>query len=375
MAVSAAPAPVITLAPGITMPAPTVQDSVVSPDVAADGSVTLRLYAPRAQSVSAHGEWLANGASLPMVRDEQGVWSVTTAPIPGGTYRYSFEVDGATVIDPRNTESSATLTSLQSLLHVDGPEAEFEAAQAVPHGAIAEVLYASSTFGQQRRMHVYTPPGYGVGQARYPVLYLLHGGGDSDASWSSVGRAGFILDNLIAQGRAKPMIVIMPAGHVPNVHGKPGGRPGLGADANEDPFTHDLLNDILPYVERHYRVATQPRQRALAGLSMGGVQAANIGLTHADLFPYLGIFSSGWFPDVLGQFDARHGADLDQDRSRLILLWVAYGRSDIAKPNSEAMLRLFDQHGLHYRVLQTDGGHTWYNWRHDLAQFAPLLFQ
>jgi enterochelin esterase family protein len=267
------------------------------------------------------------------------------------------------------------LSSVQSLVRVSGPQSAFEEMQPVPHGTVAAVYYASRTFATTRRMHIYTPPGYERGGGVYPVLYLLHGGGESDASWSSVGRAGFILDNLIAQGRALPMIIVMPNGHVPDVDGKPGGRPGLGSDAGEDPFTSDLLTDIIPYVERSYRVATDPKHRALAGLSMGGVQAANIGLTHADRFSYLGIFSSGWFPNVIAQFASRHGADLDADRSRLRLLWVAYGKTDIANANSKAMLQLFDEHGLHYQAQETEGGHTWFNWRHDLAQFAPLLYR
>ena len=279
------------------------------------------------------------------------------------------------MIDPRNTQVSPTLSSVQSLVHVGGAEGAFEDLQPVPHGAVAEVYYASSTFGSARRMHIYTPPGYGRGAGSYPVLYLLHGGGDSDASWSTVGRAGFILDNLIAAGRAKPMIIVMPAGHVPAIDGRPGPRPGLGADAGDDPFTRDLLSDIIPFVERGYRVQANAHGRALAGLSMGGVQAANIGLTHADEFAYLGLFSTGWFPAVIGEFASRHGADLDADRTRLTLLWVAYGSTDIARSNSLAMLRLFDQHGLRYASQESGGGHTWFNWRRDLVQFAPLLFR
>jgi enterochelin esterase family protein len=149
----------------------------------------------------------------------------------------------------------------------------------------------------------------------------------------------------------------------------------LGADAAEDPVTADLLTDIIPYVEGNYRVARRAGQRALAGLSMGGVQAANIGLTHAEVFGYLGLFSTGWFPAILPRFASLHGADLDLDRTRLKLLWVAYGSTDIARPNSLAMLQLFDAHGLRYEAHETGGGHTWFNWRHDLEAFAPLLFR
>jgi enterochelin esterase family protein len=374
----AAPPAGITLAPGIRLPAPTPNDAVVSPVVEADGRVTLRLYAPQATAVSARGDLVGDvfgTGRLALTKDAEGVWSATTAPVAPGSYRYYFDVDGTTVIDPRNVDVSPMLHSVQSLVHVSGPGSELEEFRPVPHGHVAVMYYASRTFGQMRRMHIYTPPGYERGGGMYPVLYLLHGGGESDGSWSTVGRAGFILDNLVATGRAKPMIVVMPAGHVPDVDGKPGGRPGLGADAGEDPFTGDLLTDIIPYVEATYRVARSPGQRALAGLSMGGVQAANIGLTHADVFGYLGLFSTGWFPAVLPRFESLHGADLDADRRRLKLLWVAYGSADIARPNSLAMLQLFDAHGLRYEAHETPGGHTWLNWRHDLEAFAPLLFR
>jgi enterochelin esterase-like enzyme len=368
------PAPETT-PPAFVPPPPTPNDTLVSPEVSVDGRVTLRLYAPHAGSVSVRSEMLAQGQTLDLARDGEGVWAGTTGAIAPGTYRYVFVVDGVSTVDPKNVQACAGLRSVMSLLRVTGSGSTFEDTLPVPHGAVAAITYFSVTLGTHRRMHVYTPPGYGRSSDTYPALYLLHGGGDADGSWSTVGRAGFILDNLIAEGRAKPMVMVMPAGHAPGADGRPGTSPAMGPDPAGDPFTGDLLQDIIPYVERTYRISARPTDRALAGLSMGGVQTANIGLVHADLFPYIGIFSSGWFPEVRAEFERLHGADLDADRTKLKLLWVAYGRTDIANANSKAMLEMFDRHGLAYTASETDGGHTWFNWRHYLADLAPLLFR
>lgn len=334
-----------------------------------------RVYAPSAKTVKLDGEMLPLLTTSPLTRRDDGVWSISVEAVAPGTYRYNFIIDDVGTVDPRNPNTSSTQTTVKSLVHVSGPGSEFEDSLAVPHGAVAEVHYASAVFGGERRMHVYTPPGYERGSGRYPVLYLLHGGGDADDSWSTVGRAGFILDNLIGAGKAKAMIIILPAGHVPSSYGKPNGLPAMGPDAAGDPFTKDLLDSIVPYVDSHYRTAAGVQQRALAGLSMGGIQALNIGLAHPELFSQLGVFSSGWFPEVRQQFESLHGADLDRDASRLRLLWVAYGETDIARSNSEAMLQMFDRHQLKYHSEMTPGGHTWFNWRHDLNEFAPLLFR
>jgi enterochelin esterase family protein len=224
-------------------------------------------------------------------------------------------------------------------------------------------------------MHIYTPPGYDSDQAaqHYLVFYLLHGGGDSDDSRWTVGRVGQILDNLIAAGRAKPMIVDMPAGHVPATAGTIGSAANaMSDDPVNDKFTDDLLNNIIPYLEKNYRTT---QARALAGLSVGGVQAANIGLLHTDLFTSVLIYSSGWFPDVLARFVQKWRSILDKDVKRLKLLWIGYGETDIARGNAEAMLKMFDRHGLQYQSEMTPGGHEWSNWRLYLTQTAPLLFQ
>ncbi|MGQ9524732.1 MAG: alpha/beta hydrolase, partial [Armatimonadota bacterium] len=221
--------------------------------------------------------------------------------------------------------------------------------------------------------HVYTPPGYEKGRQRYPVLHLLHGAGDNDSAWSTVGRAGFILDNLIAQGKAKPMVVVMPAGHVP-------GRTGSAftANPNDDPFAQDLLREVIPYVESHYRVSTKREHRALAGLSMGGLQTLNIGLMNLDKFSQLGVFSSGWFGPLADQFEAAHRALLEDPKTkeRLKLLWIATGKDDqLVYQSTQRSMQLLDKYGIRYTYKETGGGHTWTNWRHYLHDFAPLLFR
>lgn len=350
---------------------PTPNSSLVSPEVSADRRVTFRVYAPKAQQVAVSGEYPGSSAPANLTKDESGVWSVTLGPVSPGAYRYAFSVDGAdTVVDPRNPATSESLNGVRSLLIVPG--AEFMDLRDVPHGAVAEVLYSSSTLGSIRRMHVYTPPGYEAGAGRYPVLYLLHGGGDSDDSWSTVGRAGIILDNLLAANKSRPMIVVMPAGHVSRAF-----RTFNPNEMGKDKFNDDLLSDVIPYVEKNYRVAADRPHRAIAGLSMGGVQTLNIGLPHLDRFAYIGVFSSGWFPPAREEFVRQYGAILDDANLKkgLKLLWIAHGKTDIARENSLKMIELLEQRGFKPVWHESEGGHTWTNWRDYLNEFAPLLFQ
>ena len=360
-------------AQGVPRPPATPNETLVSPEVSQDRRVTFRIYAPKASEVTLSGDWMAWSRTERLTKDDRGVWSVTVGPLAPDVYTYWFVVDGVRVIDPRNREVKEGVAGLESVVEVPGKEAQFLSIQPVPHGEVRTVWYASSSLGIMRRMHVYTPPGYERTRRRYPVLYLLHGGGDTDATWSTVGRAGFILDNLLAEGKAKPMLIVMPAGHVP---GRPGSRMGAGPEG--DPFTQDLLADIIPYVEAHYRVSAKPEHRALAGLSMGGVQTLNIGLTNLDKFGYLGVFSSGWFPAALEEFQSKHRALLDDPKTkeRLRLFWIAVGKEDqLAYRNTQSMLRVFDQHGIRYTYHESPGGHTWSNWRHYLSELAPLLFR
>ncbi len=358
--------------PASMRPAPTPNDTLVSPQVSADGQVTLSIFAPNAETVTLAGsDLVTRGQTANLTRAENGVWSITINPAPG-TYRYAFNVDGVAVADPRNTDVSTSNSTVQSLVHVDGSPAG-EDRLAVPHGALAEVYYPSPIFGERRRMHVYTPPGYERGNRRYPVLYLLHGATDSDDSWGTVGRANFILDNLIASGAAEPMIVVMPHGHYPdqtNIMSFAEGEPG------QDPFGRDFMQAILPYVESHYRVRTDANSRALAGLSMGGLQTLNIGLSNLDRFRYMGVFSSGFFADpLIESFDSARGADVAEHGNDLRLFYFAWGTEDFLAARTAATLAYFDSKGVRYVRNETGGGHTWDNWRDYLHDFAPRLFR
>src|SRR3954454_10632818 len=238
--------------------APAPPPSFSSPDVKPDRRVIFRVFAPHAEEVRLVGTDIPrNTQGISMTKGDGGVWEAAVGPLEPGSYRYNFNVNGVAVIDPRSPSISESNNNVWSMVHVPG--ADFMDTRDVPHGAVAAVTYASTALHKARRMHIYTPPGYEVGTARYPVFYLLHGAGDSDESWSSVGRAGFILDNLIAAKKAVPMIVVMPAGHTSQTTG--GGLPAT------DEFERDFVKDVMPHVEKHYRVFADRPHRAIAGLS------------------------------------------------------------------------------------------------------------
>jgi enterochelin esterase family protein len=354
---------------------------VVSPEVGADRRVTFRLLAPEAEAVRLSGGDIPGvGQGLAMTKRENGVWEVTTAPLEPGAYRYLFSVSGVGVVDPRSPATSESNTMVWSLVMVPG--APLTDTRAVPHGALASLPYYSQSLSKWRRLHVYTPPGYETGKDRYPVFYLLHGASDSDHSWSSVGRAGIILDNLLADGKIKPMVVVMPAGHTRAFGGPPPGTPP------RDEFGEDFVRDIVPTIERRYRVYTDRSHRAIAGLSMGGSQSLDLLLGNPQLFGYVGVFSSG----LLGAFRNRpagapaptgptwedqHKAQLDDPRARkgLKLLWLSTGTDDFLLQASRSTVDLLKRHGFTPIYEETGGGHTWTNWRAYLGVFAPKLFR
>lgn len=357
---------------------------VVSPEVSADRHVMFRILAPKAEAVRLSGSDIpGNGRGAEMTKGGEGVWEVTLGPIEPGAYRYNFNVNGVSVIDPRSPSISESNTNVWSLVYVPG--SDFMDTKDVPHGAVAEVTYYSKTLKRFRRMHVYTPPGYESGESKYPIFYLLHGASDSDDSWSSVGRAGFILDNLIAAGKAKPMVVVMPAGHTgPFMFGRRGGD-----SPRPDEFPQDFLNDIMPYVEKNYRAHTDQQHRAIAGLSMGGAQALNIAIPNPDKFAYVGVYSSGIFgitgrgpggapgPAAGPTWEERHKEVLDnaEFKKGLKLLWFATGKEDFLIQTSQATVDMLKKHGFEVVYKESPGGHTWINWRNYLNEFAPQLFQ
>jgi len=349
-------------------------DSLISPEPQADRRVTFHLYAPQAKSVRVRGEWVTNFAEAmkgtELERADSGVWSVTVGPLAAGIYRYSYLVDDLQLADPRNPSSSQSLSFVHSMVTVPG--LDYQDIKDVPHGAVQTVWYQSQALGKLRRMHVYTPPGYEKDAGKYPILYLLHGASDSDDSWSTVGHAGFILDNLIAAKQCKPMIVIMPAGHTASlfIWGDP-----RGLDVGD--FEKDFVQDVMPYAEAHYRVLTDRAHRAIAGLSMGGMQTLDLSIAHPNTFGYVGVFSSGWLAGKLEEAEKRYAEGLDDAKARsgLKLLWFATGREDFLLERTHATVDLLKGHGFSPEFHESDGGHTWENWRAYLHEFAPRLFQ
>jgi enterochelin esterase family protein len=353
-----------------------------SSEVAADRRVTFRIHAPKAEAVRLASPDLPDaGRGVEMQKGDEGVWAATVGPVPAGAYRYHFQVDGLAVIDPRNPATSEANSNTFSLVVVPGSE-PFDLRD-VPHGAVAEVTYHSKTLGRPRRMHVYTPPGYESGEGRYPVFYLLHGATDSDASWSTVGRAGVILDNLIAAGKARPMIVVMPAGHTGPFRFGPPGENSFEKQMAE--FVGDFRDDIRPYIERTYRVLDGPSNRAIAGLSMGGAQTLDVAFGKPEDYGHVGVFSSGVF-GIAGGFGGQppntkweedHAAALDAAARQAPAprIWLATGKDDFLVETSRKTAEMLKKHGLDVTYEETDGGHTWLNWRDYLATFAPMLFQ
>lgn len=309
-----------------------------------------------------------------MVKQDDGVWTTTVGPVAPGAYRYSFGVAGATVVDPSNHAVNESTNAVGSLLVVPGTE--WADTKNVPHGALAQVYYDSTVLGRQRRMHVYTPPGYTASTQRYPVLYLLHGSGDSDQSWSAVGRAGVILDNLIAAGRVTPMVVVMPAGHT-----RTGAEASLPATRME--FVREFLTDIMPYVDKNYRLRADRANRAVAGLSMGGGHTLNIVIPNMDTFAYAGVFSAGLSgggagqPSAVDAWETQHKAALENAalRKSMKLLWFSTGKEDAAMPNTMNAVNLLKKHGFTPVFQASEGGHTWPNWRDYLVIFSQQLFK
>jgi enterochelin esterase family protein len=350
---------------------------VISPEVKSGQHVVFRIHAPKAEAVGVFTTDIPGDFQpRPLKKGENGVWELTLGPIDPGTYRYLFNVDGVLVADPRNQAVSESNGNAWSVVHVPG--SDFMDTTDVPHGAVARLTYRSSTLGRDRRMHVYTPPGYEAGAEKYPVLYLLHGAGDSDDSWTSVGRANCILDNLIAAKKAKPMIVVMPAGHtgpfsfiMPTAPARGGGPVGNGK------FEEDFLKDVVPYIEKHYRALTDRPSRAIAGLSMGGAQSLNLVASRPSDFGYVGVFSSGVVFGNASDWEKEHKDGLDDKGARegLKLLWFATGSEDFLMNRTKETVELFKKHGFNPVFKETGGGHTWINWQKYLNEFAPQLFR
>jgi enterochelin esterase-like enzyme len=347
--------------------------STVSPEVHPDRSVTFRFRAPNAKSVLLALEGLQ---PAPMKKDSAGGWSLTTAPLAPDIYGYSFMADGQALIDPSNWRVKPNLLSAQSAVFVEGSSPQLWQETDAPHGEVHHHFYRSSSIGEDSDFYVYTPPGYDPANGKaYPVLYLLHGFSDDASAWTVVGRANFILDNLIAQGKARAMIVVMPFGYGTMEML----RRGWGAwsdqtlqKRNFENFSEALLSEVAPRVESRYRAAEGRESRAIAGLSMGGAESLLIGLNNLDEFAWVGAFSSGGLPqDFQSNFRS-----LDADTSRrLRLLWIACGVEDDLLFANRAFRNWLESKDIGHVAVETPGAHAWPVWRRNLAEFAQLLFQ
>ncbi len=352
--------------------APPVPVWLVSPEVHPDNSVTFRYRAPNAQEVKLA---LEGAEPLAMQKDDKGVWSVTTAALAPDYYGYSFSVDGARSLDPFNHGLVPNLISAGNFVHVPGPGLSWEVND-VPRGEVHHHFYKSAVAGDERDFYVYTPPGYDqTAKTTYPVLYLLHGFSDDASGWTAVGRANVILDNLIAQGTAKPMIVVMPLGYgTMEIVAQGWGSVGH-TDLRERNFTgfrDALLTEIIPAVESEYRVTKDRNARAIAGLSMGGAESLRTGLNNLDKFAWIGAFSSGGIPDDFEKDFPGLDAKANQ---QLHLLWIACGTEDHLITANRNLREWLKTKGIEHTDIETPGMHTWMVWRRDLTAFAGLLFR
>lgn len=334
--------------------------SSMYPRLLPDNRMEFKVKAPDADKVQ-----IDLGRKYDLVRNAEGEWTGTTDPLTPGFHYYFLIIDGKAVADPAS-ESFYGCSMMTSGVEIPYPAGDTRFYMAdVPHGDIRMKRYFSTTANDWRRMFVYCPPGYDTSGQSYPVLYLQHGGGEDERGWSNQGRTDIIMDNLIAKGQARPMIIVM-------------------ADGNTKDFESELLNDCIPFVEKNFRVKTDRDNRALAGLSMGGIHTLNVGIPHLELFAYLGVFSSGWWasptPFGNGNDTEKYYALLkekkDEYNTKLKQFWLSMGgKEDIAYKNCQIMMKRFDEIGIKYSYFETPGGHTWPVWRESLYQFAPLLFK
>ena len=338
-----------------------------TPEVHSDSTVTFRLKAPKADKVLLVGDWLKRDEKIEMKKGDDGVWTATAGPFPVGKHIYEFDVDGLLMADPFNPAIKLRSSRSGSFVHIPG-EAIWESRD-VPHGAV-EINYTnSSVLGDTRGTYVYTPPSYAKNpDKKYPVLYLLHGSNDTAAGWTMAGAANFILDNLISEGKAKEMIVVMPYGHA-----VPFGSPREIQATNNIRFEEFLLKDVLPMVEAKYRTLPGSANRAIAGLSMGGGQAIAIGFGHLEMFDAIGAFSAAVPNGFATQF-ANAVDTPDKVNEQLSLLWIGCGKDDVAVQRSQDLGNLLTGKGIQHTLRITDGVHNFEAWRRYLVEFTPLLF-
>lgn len=382
-------------------------NQIVSPEVNADGTVTFRLYAPKAVKVEVTGDFLPTvkvstpmgevdqSGVAPLTEGKDGVWTYTTTSLAPELYSYTFKVDGMTYLDPSNIymcRDIATYTNIFIVEKEKGDKGDLYSVNAVPHGNVSKVWYDSPTLKMTRRMTVYTPAGYEKG-GRYPVLYLLHGAGGDEDAWTTLGRAAQIMDNLIAEGKAKPMIVVMTNGNT-NCEAAPGEwskgmyKPSFMGHRESKPVAsmEESFPDVVKYVEKNYRVLKNKKDRAICGLSMGGGHSFAISKLYPNMFDYVGLFSAAIYvkggnnskQPLLDQMN--EDADFNKQMAALFgahpkLYWIAIGKTDFLYKANADYRKYLDGKGYSYEYLETEGGHIWRNWRVYLTEFAQKIFK
>ena len=352
------------------------QDTLVSPEVHADRSVTFRVRAPQASAVTLTGDWLATpeaptGGTVNMTKDATGIWSLTTSPLEATIHLYSVTVDGLNIADPVNPKIKIRTRTSASLVEVPADPAPVWQTQLVPHGSVDWNWQHSAVYNDTHEFLVYLPPGYEKGGARYPVLYLVHGAGDTALGWTMAGATNVVLDNLIAQKKAAPMIVVMP------FNGGTAAAPPAGGGLNANPaFEEYMLKELMPFIDAKYRTAPGRKNRAMAGLSAGGAATYNVGMKHLEIFSQIGMFSAAGTGG--GDFATKYAqlaADPKGTNSKLDVLWIGCGRQDPLVKGANAFDAVLTKLQIKHTYMDRDGGHVWPVWRWCLSEFAPLLFK
>ncbi len=360
---------------------------VVSPEIHDDNTITFRLYAPHAGSITVSGSWDRGvEVSDELTVNSEGIHETTIGPLPSEMYTYTFTIDGVRAFDPSNPAVARDGVRNQSMFIVPGGRGDLYSTANVPHGNIEKVWYPSSSLGTNRRMYVYTPPGYMESTGSYPVLYLLHGAGGDEDAWTTLGRTPQILDNLIGAGRAKPMIVVMTNGNpgraaAPTVQmtgRKSSEQPGMAGMASGE-FEKSLVKDVIPFIEKNYRADTGKESRAVAGLSMGGLQTMSVSFTWPETFSWYGIMSMGLVDMArFGVEESSESRTRNLDRLRSSnpdLYWIACGTEDFLYNDVVELIAFLEEQNFPHTYLETGGGHTWDRWRLYLSELAPLLFR
>lgn len=358
----------------------------VSPEVQKDNSVIFRIKSPGATKMQIIGTWMSDFKPVDFEKKDSGLFELKIGPLSSDMYEYRFIQDGTPILDPGNNAVTRDGRIIESRLLVPGELGNLFTTQNVPHGNVTAVWYPSPSLGNTRKMHVYTPPGYETGKEKYPVMYLLHGGGGDEDGWVNRGRANYILDNLIAQGKAKPMIVVITNGN-PEAVSAPLDKPlnysvqetaGIGGMASMR-FEKSLVNDVIPFIEKNYRVFADADHRGLTGFSMGGYQTQNITNNNPAMFKYIGVMSMGLFSSS----GLSAGYDKDKHIAQLKALmaakpkyyWVGVGTNDFLYATVTDLRKLYDELGFKYVYRETYGSHTWREWRLYLSELATVFFK